>query len=90
MKFSDIEPVTEPAPAAGAVAAFRATAEAIEGQVGEAIVGQRSAVRGVLISLVLGQHALLEGVPGLGKTSMVRAFSWPSASRAAASSSPPT
>jgi MoxR-like ATPase len=63
----------EPA-AEGAAAEFRITAEAIERRVSDAIVGQREAVRGVLISLILGGHALLEGVPGLGKTSMVRAF----------------
>jgi MoxR-like ATPase len=31
-------------------------------------------VRGVLICLIAGGHALLEGIPGVGKTSMVRAF----------------
>jgi MoxR-like ATPase len=66
-------PPDEPA-AADAVADFRATAKAIESQVGERIVGQRDAIRGVLISLITGGHALLEGVPGVGKTSMVRAF----------------
>jgi MoxR-like ATPase len=53
---------------------FRAAVTAIEAQVASAIVGQREAVRGVMISLILGGHALLEGVPGIGKTSMVRAF----------------
>ncbi|MEO9174402.1 MAG: AAA family ATPase, partial [Gaiellales bacterium] len=57
-----------------AVAAFRSAAAEIERQVGLSIVGQREAIRGVLITLILGQHALLEGVPGLGKTSMVQAF----------------
>jgi MoxR-like ATPase len=60
--------------AESAAAEFRSTVAAIETQVGAAIVGQREAVRGVMISLVLGGHALLEGVPGIGKTSMVRAF----------------
>jgi MoxR-like ATPase len=55
--------------------AFRATALAIETEVAKVIVGQRDAVRGVLISLVAGGHALLEGVPGVGKTSVARAFS---------------
>ncbi|MCW2954204.1 MAG: ATPase associated with various cellular 3 [Conexibacter sp.] len=41
---------------------------------GEAIVGQEEAIRGILISLAAGGHALLEGVPGLGKTTMARAF----------------
>ena len=44
--------------------AFRATALAIEAEVGKVIVGQRDAVRGVLICLIAGGHALLEGVPG--------------------------
>jgi MoxR-like ATPase len=54
--------------------AFRAAAAAIEEQVERVIVGQREAVRGVLVCLIAGGHALLEGVPGVGKTTMVRAF----------------
>jgi MoxR-like ATPase len=54
--------------------AFRETALAIEAQIARAIVGQREAVRGVLLCLIAGGHALLEGIPGVGKTSMVRAF----------------
>ena len=54
--------------------AFRATALAIEAEVAKVIVGQRDAVRGVLICLIAGGHALLEGVPGVGKTSVARAF----------------
>jgi MoxR-like ATPase len=56
-------------------AAFRETAGAIEQQVARAIVGQHEAVRGVLICLIGGGHALLEGIPGVGKTSLARAFS---------------
>ncbi len=56
-------------------AGFRATAAAIEREVGRVIVGQHDAVRGVLICLITGGHALLEGVPGVGKTSLARAFS---------------
>jgi MoxR-like ATPase len=55
--------------------AFRSTALAIEAEVGKVIVGQRDAVRGVLICLIGGGHAPLEGVPGVGKTSVARAFS---------------
>ena len=54
------------------VAEFRATAEAIEDEVGKVIVGQRSAVQHVLVCILAGGHALLEGVPGLGKTMLVR------------------
>jgi MoxR-like ATPase len=54
--------------------AFRETALAIERQVALAIVGQQEAVRGVLLCLIGGGHALLEGIPGVGKTSLARAF----------------
>lgn len=53
---------------------FQQIAQEIEGAVGGTIVGQRAAVRGVLLCLLTGGHALLEGVPGLGKTTMARAF----------------
>jgi MoxR-like ATPase len=62
------------APEASDPEAFRETALAIEAQIARAIVGQREAVRGVLMCLIAGGHALLEGIPGLGKTSMARAF----------------
>ncbi|GAB4530672.1 MAG: MoxR family ATPase [Anaerolineae bacterium] len=51
---------------------FRETAAAIEEQVGQVIVGQRNLVRQTLITLLAGGNALLEGVPGLGKTMLVR------------------
>ncbi len=54
--------------------AFGQVARDIQGEVAKAIVGQQDIVRGVLISLIAGGHVLLEGVPGLGKTSLVRAF----------------
>ena len=51
---------------------FCDTATAIEGEVGKVIVGQRDLIRHTLITLVAGGNALLEGVPGLGKTMLVR------------------
>jgi MoxR-like ATPase len=51
---------------------FRETAARIEAEVGKYIVGQREVVRHTLICLVVGGHVLLEGVPGLGKTMLVR------------------
>jgi MoxR-like ATPase len=51
---------------------FRETADAIEAQVGRVIVGQRALVRNTLVTLIAGGNALLEGVPGLGKTMLVR------------------
>ena len=55
-------------------AAFREKSLAIEQSVSSIIVGQQEAVRGTLIGLILGSHILLEGVPGLGKTTLARAF----------------
>src|ERR671933_1018054 len=51
---------------------FIETARAIEAEVGRVIVGQSEVVRGVLTCLLAGGHALLEGIPGLGKTLLVR------------------
>jgi MoxR-like ATPase len=51
---------------------FVETARRIERELGKVIVGQREVVRGVLTSIVAGGHVLLEGVPGLGKTLLVR------------------
>lgn len=54
---------------------FRDTAAEIEKQVGRVIVGQGELVRHTLITLLAGGNALLEGVPGLGKTMLVRTLS---------------
>jgi MoxR-like ATPase len=44
-------------------------------EVGKAVVGQESTVTGMLIALLCGGHVLLEGVPGVAKTLLVRALS---------------
>ena len=51
---------------------FQATAAAILAQLAAVIVGQEETLRAVLITLLAGGNALLEGVPGLGKTLIVR------------------
>jgi MoxR-like ATPase len=51
---------------------FAERARAIETEVGRVIVGQRDLVRHTLIGLLANSHVLLEGVPGLGKTMLVR------------------
>jgi MoxR-like ATPase len=51
---------------------FRDATAAIEEQIGNVIVGQRELVRDTVITLLAGGNALLEGVPGLGKTMLVR------------------
>lgn len=44
-------------------------------EIGKVIVGQQTAIDEVLISLLAGGHCLLEGVPGLAKTLMVKTMS---------------
>jgi MoxR-like ATPase len=48
--------------------------EAIRGQVGKAIVGQDDVIDQLLIAILARGHCLLEGVPGLAKTLMVRSL----------------
>lgn len=50
----------------------REVAEAIRVQIGRVIVGQHQLVHDVLVCLLAEGHILLEGVPGLGKTQMLR------------------
>jgi len=52
--------------------AFADRAAAIEREVGRVIVGQRDLVRQTVTALLANSHALLEGVPGLGKTMLIR------------------
>src|SRR5512137_2645398 len=51
---------------------FRQAYAAVRAEIGKVIVGQDAVVEGTLIALFGGGHVLLEGVPGLGKTLLVR------------------
>jgi MoxR-like ATPase len=51
---------------------FRHAYEQVKAEIGKVIVGHDEIVHGVLTCLFIGGHALLEGVPGLGKTLLVR------------------
>ncbi len=51
---------------------FRSISSSIEDQVGKVIVGQHELVHLTLVTLLSSGNALLEGVPGLGKTMLVR------------------
>ena len=55
----------------------RATADLarVREEIGKVIIGQRGVIDGVLICLIAGGHVLLEGVPGLGKTTLLRTLS---------------
>ena len=54
---------------------FRGQFAALKQEVGKVIVGHEGIVENVLVSLFCGGHVLLEGVPGLGKTLLVRTLS---------------
>ena len=54
---------------------FRQMFESLRREIGKVIVGYESIVEDVLICLFCGGHVLLEGVPGLGKTLLVRTLS---------------
>ena len=65
---------TATAPSEITVDTFRVLAARIENEVQGVMVGQADIIRHTLIAVISGGHVLLEGVPGLGKTSMVRTF----------------
>ena len=51
----------------------RAALTAVRHEVAKAVVGQDAAVSGILIALLSRGHILLEGVPGVAKTLLIRA-----------------
>src|SRR5207302_4147303 len=74
--------VTEPTtadtytpPPADAGAAARQSLLALRTEVAKAVVGQDAAVTGLVIALLCRGHVLLEGVPGVAKTLLVRTLS---------------
>ena len=78
-------PVPAPAPAAPAAAAAAANpnaqrqrasqlAQALRAELQKALIGQTAVIDDVLSALIAGGHVLVEGVPGLGKTLLVRAL----------------
>src|SRR5438552_13523087 len=54
---------------------FRKAYSRVQNEIGKVIVGHTEIVHGVLTALFIGGHVLLEGVPGLGKTLLVRTLS---------------
>src|SRR3954452_21419884 len=57
------------------IQSFRNAYEALRAEIGKVIVGHDAIVEGTLIAVFGGGHVLLEGVPGLGKTLLVRTLS---------------
>jgi MoxR-like ATPase len=83
---TDTTPTTPPAAPAASAAAnaplapekFTQAAEVLarlKSEIAKAVVGQDAVIEQVLVALVASGHVLLEGVPGLGKTLLVRALS---------------
>src|SRR6266576_4064402 len=57
------------------IESFRESYAALREEIGKVIVGHDAIVEGTLIAVFAGGHVLLEGVPGLGKTLLVRTLS---------------
>ena len=57
------------------IARFRESYDALRSEIGKVIVGQKAIVDGTLNAIFANGHVLLEGVPGLGKTLLVRTLS---------------
>lgn len=69
-----VQPVQPVQPENPAHQAAREKLLAVRAEVGKAVVGQDSAVTGLLIGLISRGHVLLEGVPGVAKTLLVRSL----------------
>ncbi|KQV24452.1 MoxR family ATPase [Yonghaparkia sp. Root332] len=54
---------------------LRASFASVRSEVGKAVVGQDAAVSGLMVALLANGHVLLEGVPGVAKTLLVRSLS---------------
>jgi MoxR-like ATPase len=68
-------PGAAPHSANGGDADLRQAMHRVRTEVGKAVVGQDGTVTGLLIALLARGHVLLEGVPGVAKTLLVRSFS---------------
>ncbi len=56
------------------IQAFQEEFTEIEQEIGKTIIGQKDLIRSVLTAMVVGGNVLLEGMPGLGKTRLVKAM----------------
>src|SRR3990170_4969044 len=65
-------PSASPAEIEALVGGFCADLRRLTDEIGTMIVGHEEIVEGVVMAVLGGGHALLEGVPGLGKTMLVR------------------
>ncbi len=70
--MTDLDPITTPQQAAEAAERFRDDFNRVKAEIAKIVVGQSEVIDHLLISLFAGGHVLLEGVPGIGKTLLVR------------------
>lgn len=54
------------------ITAFKREFEAIEVEIAKSVIGYRETIRQILIAFFSGGHVLLEGVPGVGKTHLIK------------------
>jgi MoxR-like ATPase len=69
MDMSDERPLTE-----AALAERMQRLAELKAAIGQAVVGQHEVIEQLLVGLLAGGHCLLEGVPGLGKTLLIRSL----------------
>ncbi|MEU7424287.1 MoxR family ATPase [Streptomyces sp. NPDC040750] len=69
-----MDPTTDNAGWTGNTGDTRASLEALRAEIAKAVVGQDPAVTGLVVALLCRGHVLLEGVPGVAKTLLVRAL----------------
>lgn len=67
-------PAEAPAPAQPTSSPARSRLAAVRTEIGKAVVGQDSAITGLVIAMLAQGHVLLEGVPGVAKTLLVRSL----------------
>ncbi|MBI3562562.1 MAG: MoxR family ATPase [Gammaproteobacteria bacterium] len=65
---------TQPSTATDKLAQAAAIGNRIKAEINKAFIGQSQVVEQILLALFAGGHVLIEGVPGLGKTLLVRAL----------------
>ncbi|NNF97020.1 MAG: MoxR family ATPase, partial [Halobacteria archaeon] len=72
--MSSQQPTTIPGPTADQLAQAHQLVQRMRDEIGKVIIGQQAVIDQVLIGLFAAGHVLIEGVPGLGKTLLVRAL----------------